>query len=200
MIACLQGKLIYKSPEQVILNVNGVGYQVHVPLTTFYELPDLQQEVLLNIYTHVREDCIHLFGFLTSSEKEMFLRLIEVAGIGPKLAVNILSGIRAEELRSAIWTGDISRLNCVKGVGKKTAERIVVELKDKLKDEMIQFEPVAGGKEDSGKVARDALSALANLGYRPREAEHAVRRALQQAKEASPTLENIIREALKMLV
>jgi Holliday junction DNA helicase RuvA len=200
MIASLQGKLIHKSPGYVVINVNGVGYRVHVPLTTFYELPDLHQEVLLNIYTHVREDCLHLFGFLSHQEKVMFLRLIEVAGIGPKLAVNILSGITAEDLRSAIWAGDINRLNCVRGVGKKIAERIVVELRDKLKDDMIRIEPVTGSTGDSGEIMRDALSALLNLGYRPKEAEQAVKSAVQQASDPLPTLENVIRNALKLLV
>jgi Holliday junction DNA helicase RuvA len=199
MIASLQGILIHKSPEHLIINVNGVGYQVHVSLTTFCELPDLHQEVLLNIYTHVREDCIHLFGFISLQEKEMFMRLIEVAGIGPRLAVNILSGITAEDLRSAIWAGDITRLNSIRGVGKKIAERIVIELRDKLKADMIRIEPDSGSIKGAEQMMRDALSALLNLGYRPKEAEEAVKRAFQQVTETPPTLGNVIRDALRLL-
>ena len=118
MIAFLCGILIHKSPEHVVINVNGVGYRVHVPLSTFYDLGEINEEVCLNIHTHVREDLIHLYGFLTTLEKDMFLRLIEVTKIGPKLALSILSGIPAEDLRSAIWSGDVERLSCIKGVDR----------------------------------------------------------------------------------
>lgn len=200
MIAFLCGILIHKSPEHVVINVNGVGYRVHVPLSTFYDLGEINEEVCLNIHTHVREDLIHLYGFLTTLEKDMFLRLIEVTKIGPKLALSILSGIPAEDLRSAIWSGDVERLSCIKGVGKKTSERIVVELRDKLRAAEPVFPVVTGYGRTESDVMGDAISALMNLGYNQKEADAAIKRVAKDGQGGDLSLENLIKEALKNLM
>src|SRR5215210_7124447 len=132
MIAQLSGKLIYKQPNTIIIDVGGVGYEVTIPVSTFYELGDAGSDVSLRIHTNVREDSIQLFGFWTAREKELFLRLTSVSGIGPKLAITMLSGMPATELITAIRNNDLARLTAIPGVGKKTAERVVVELRDKL--------------------------------------------------------------------
>ncbi len=200
MIASLRGVLAYKSPEYIILDVNGVGYRVQVPLSTFYDLPDVEERVGLNIHTHVREDLIHLYGFLTLNEKAMFCRLLDVSGIGPKLALNILSGISADEMRNAIWAGNLARLQSIKGVGKRTAERIIVELRDKLKHEE-PFPPGADrGAEGVSDPMEDAVSALLNLGYTNKEAEAAVRKAVRELEGTDPGLERLIKQALKVLL
>jgi holliday junction DNA helicase RuvA len=200
MIAFLCGILIQKSPEHVVINVNGVGYRVHVPLSTFYDLGDINEEVCLNIHTHVREDLIHLYGFLSTLEKDMFLRLIEVTKIGPKLALSILSGIPAEDLRSAIWAGDVGRLGCIKGVGKKTSERIVMELRDKLRGAESAFPAVTGYGRTESDVMGDAISALMNLGYNQKEADAAIKRLAKDGQGEDLSLENLIKEALKKLM
>ena len=133
MIGYLEGKLRHKSPDYIILDVHGVGYMVQVPLSTFYDLPDLGQGVSLNIHTHVREDAIQLYGFRTAAEREMFLTLTTVNGVGPRLAVNILSGISPDELRVVVMQQNPARLRSIPGVGKKIAERIMLELRDSLK-------------------------------------------------------------------
>lgn len=199
MIATLRGTLTHKTLDYVILNVNGVGYRVHVSLSTFSELPELNSEVDLNIHTYVREDLIHLYGFYTLQEKEMFLRLIEVSGVGPKLALSILSGIAAPDLKAAIWTGDLNRLNQVKGVGKKTAQRIVVDLKDKLqKEEPVPLESMQS--DVSQGVVSDTVSALVNLGYTLKESEKAVSRIMRDDGEQEHTLEELLRKSLKTLM
>ena len=198
MIAQLRGKLIHKSPEYSIIDVGGVGYRVFTPFSTFYELPDIENQVTLHTYTNVREDALQLFGFLTTEEKEMFQLLLGVSGIGPKLAVNILSGITPEELRSALLNGNLLRLTAIPGIGKKTAERMVLELKDKalkLHKEKpgVQTIPVATGDE----VLEDAVSALLNLGYKRPQAEG----ALDIVKKDNPAsdIEEMIKGALKIL-
>ena len=169
MIAHLRGKLAQKDPSRVIVDVNGVGYEVFVPLTTFTALPGLGSEVSIDIHTHVREDIIALYGFSTRRERAIFEKLMTISGIGPKLAVTILSGGSVEDLVTAIKRGDLPRLTAIPGVGKKTAERIVVELKDKLQD--FSEEPA------KPVVETDVLSALENLGYNRAVAEAALSRA-----------------------
>lgn len=198
MIAQLRGKLIHKSPEYSIIDVGGVGYRVFTPFSTFYELPDLENQVTLHTYTNVREDALQLFGFLTTDEKEMFQLLLGVSGIGPKLAVNILSGIIPEDLRSALLNGNLLRLTAIPGIGKKTAERMVLELKEKalkLHKEKpgVQAKAVAAGDE----VLEDAVSALLNLGYKRPQAEG----ALEKVKKDNPDsdIEEMIKGALKIL-
>jgi Holliday junction DNA helicase RuvA len=198
MIGFLEGKLRVKSPEYVIVDVNGVGYHVQVPLSTFYDLPDLGRPVMLNIHTHVREDAIQLFGFRTVGEKEMFLLLTGVNGVGPKLALGILSGISPDELRQAIVRQDYVRLKNVPGVGKKIADRIVLELRDKIQGksgEKAAPQPLAA----PGDTLPDAFSALLNLGYRSAEAEKALKLARQGLGE-NPSIEELLRGALKALV
>ncbi len=198
MIASLEGKLRAKNPEYVIVDVGGVGYHVQVPLSTFYELPDLGQPVMLNVHTHVREDAIQLFGFRSMAEKEMFLLLTAVNGIGPRLAIGILSGISPEELRQVIVRQDHLRLKNVPGVGKKIAERVVLELRDKVQGKSREKAAPAQPFADGADSLPDAFSALVNLGYRPAEAEKALQRAKASLGE-NPSLEELLRGALKAL-
>ena len=169
MIAYLRGKLMQKDPARVIVDVNGVGYEVFIPLTTFTSLPEAGTEVAIDVHTHVREDLIALYGFSTRRERLIFEKLMTISGIGPKLAVTILSGGSVEDLVGAIRRSDLARLTAIPGVGKKTAERIILELKDKLSD----FVEVP----QKPAVEIDVLSALENLGYGRAFAESALRRA-----------------------
>jgi Holliday junction DNA helicase RuvA len=199
MIAHLTGVLLTKTPQSIVIDVGGVGYEAMVPLSTFYALPETSERVGLLIHTHVRDDALILFGFHTRIEKDLFLMLISVSGIGPKLAVNVLSGIGPQELLVAIARGDAMRLQAIPGVGKKTAERIALELKDRaskaLGDRDMPQAPTAQGEER--RIMDDALSALVNLGYSAKSAKMAVDRA--QAGVGEITLEGLIREALRTL-
>jgi holliday junction DNA helicase RuvA len=195
MIAYLEGKLRLKSPDYIIIDVHGVGYFVQIPLSTFYELPELGQTVSLNIHTHVREDALQLFGFKTIAEKEMFLHLVSVNGVGPRLAINILSGINADDLRQVLLMQDHERLRNIPGVGKKIAERLMLELRDRLKIKK-EDEPLRPPLEIS--AYSDAFSALLNLGYRPAEADKALKQA-QQNTDENPPLEKLLKEALRIL-
>ena len=200
MIAHLKGILLSKSPNAIIIDNNGLGYEVFVPLSTFYTLPDEEgQEISLHIHTHVREDAFILFGFKTILEKKIFRLLISVSGIGPKLAVNILSGIGPDTLLEAIAHGDVAKLQSIPGVGKKTAERISLELKDKAQSARsdIDLPPVKIRSYEENEIRDDALSALVNLGYSSKAAGNAVDKAL--AKSGGMTLERVITEALKVL-
>lgn len=201
MIATISGKLTHKSPEFLIVDVNGIGYRVIAPLTTYYKLPDTNSSVFLYTYTHVREDALILFGFLTYEEKELFKKLIAVSQIGPKLAVNILSGITARELKEAIAKGDIVRLTSIPGVGRKTAERIVLELKDKIDFIVEDTQPSAVSRQLSVRrdpLFEDAVSALVNLGYKKGVAEDAVKQARGREGEGAD-IEGLIKESLKIL-
>jgi len=199
MIAHLSGNLYEKTPQSVIIRTGGVGYEVFVPLSTFYSLPEEEQDVSLHIYTHVREDALVLFGFHTKLEKELFVMLTSVSGIGPRLAANILSGVGPHELLEAMAGGDAARLRAIPGVGKKTAERIALELKDsagQLRGTGELTVPPVAEIEDR-RLYDDALSALMNLGYSAASAKRAVERAASRIEE--PGLEELIREALKIL-
>jgi Holliday junction DNA helicase RuvA len=198
MIGFLEGKLRAKSPEYVIVDVHGVGYHVHVPLSTFYDLPELGESVGLNIYTHVREDLIQLYGFRTVAEKEMFLLLTGVNGVGPKLAVGILSGISPDELKKVIILQDYLRLKNIPGVGKKIADRVMLELRDKVQSKPKEKPGHDQPFTDGGNAFPDAFSALTNLGYRPAEAEKALKR-VQEALGENPSLQDILKSALKAL-
>jgi holliday junction DNA helicase RuvA len=197
MIAFIEGRLLFKSPEWIIVSAQGIGYQIAVPLSSFYDLPDIEQAVRLHIYTHVRQDAIQLFGFLTPREKEIFLLLIGVSGIGPKVALNILSGISSEDFSTALLAQDSARVQRIPGIGKKTSERIVLELKDKIK----KLSPVTLAplnlKTEEGHW-EDALSALVNLGYPKAVAEKALGRISAEPGEAI-SLEDLLRKALKLL-
>lgn len=198
MIAYLTGLVLTKTTQSVLIDTGGIGYEVFVPLSTFYTLPEKDEKVSLHIYTYVREDALSLFGFGTKLEKNLFLMLISVSGIGPKLAVNILSGIGPQELLEAIAGGDVVRLQAIPGVGKKTAERIALELKEaavKITGQEIIPPPVYEGEDK--RIFDDAFSALVNLGYPIKSAKAAVEKARSLVKEIS--LEGLIREALKIL-
>ena len=189
LIAHITGKLIQKQPNSVIVDVGGVGYELTVPLSTFYDLGDPGAEVSLRAYTYVREDALQLFGFRTEREKRLFLLMIGVSGIGPKLAITALSGMSAEELIHAIRTENLAKLVGVPGVGKKTAERMLVELKDKvaqLSSPEMEEQLKAGAIISVGDAMRDDLiSALINLGYQKAAVEKAVASVIREKPEAS---------------
>ncbi|MGA3025189.1 MAG: Holliday junction branch migration protein RuvA [Bryobacteraceae bacterium] len=200
MIASLRGKLLEKHPNQVIVDTGGVGYDVTIPVSTFSSLGEAGSEVRLRIHTHVREDAIQLFGFLTAEEKTVFERLISVSGIGPKLAITVLSGLATPDLVAAIREGSVERLVRIPGVGKKTAERMVLELKDKL--EMYPGVPRAAAAASApadalSAVEQDVLSALLNLGCQRAAAEVAVRKA--RAAGAGAEFEAMFRKALEVV-
>jgi holliday junction DNA helicase RuvA len=199
MIAHLRGSLQAKSPRCLILDVNGVGYEVTVPLTTFYELPDLGSTVSFHIHTHVRENALQLYGFRTPQEKELFVRLMGVNGIGPRLAINILSGISAGELVATVRQEDVARLIVIPGVGRKTAERIIVELRDKLAGLEIAGESdLRAPQQTSTAVVDDALSALLNLGYKRAVAQRAIDQACKLLQR-NITLESLLQRCLRSL-
>ena len=198
MIGFLEGKLRAKSPECVILDVHGVGYHVQVPLSTFYDLPEPGQPLELNIHTHVREDAIQLYGFRTLAEKEMFLLLTGVNGVGPKLALGILSGINPDELRLVIVRQDYVRLKNIPGVGKKIADRVMLELRDKVQGKTKEKTGPAQPFVETGNAYPDAFSALVNLGYRPAEAEKALK-DLRKVLGENPSLEDLLKGALRAL-
>lgn len=199
MIASLTGRLAFKAPTYLILDVHGVGYEVFIPLSTYYGLPSLSENTFLSVHTHVREDAIQLFGFLTSQEKEAFVLLTSVSGVGPKLALSVLSALPVSDLVVAIQSADVEKLTTVPGIGNKSASRLVLELKDKV----AKLHPGLVGTQDSLGQGQDvtfddALSALVNLGYRPPDAKE----ALKQVKKSHPesiVLKDMIRECLKEL-
>lgn len=200
MIARISGFLIHKSISQVIVDTHGVGYSIFVPLTTFYELPDPGQPVTLHIHTQLKQDAISLFGFHTSREKDLFQLMIAVSGIGPKLALNILSGISAEELIGAISRGNLRRLIGIPGIGKKTAERMILELRDRVITLTTEATVSTAGDQRTAAdlIKEDALSALVNLGYKSHAAEEILDRVLRQFPE-TPALDVLLKEVLKVL-
>jgi holliday junction DNA helicase RuvA len=194
MIAHLRGKLLVKHPNQAIVETGGVGYDVTISVPTFSDLPALGAEVNLHIHTHVREDQIALYGFVRLADKSLFEKLLTVSGIGPKLAITILSGMPADEMVGSIRGNDVARLTRIPGIGRKTAERMVLELRDKLP-------PAASGQEIAvptmSPVEEDVLSALMNLGYQRAAAEKSVSAALKSSKNGS--FDQLFREALGAL-
>ena len=198
MIALLSGQLVSKQVSQIIVDVGGVGYRLMIPLSTFYALPD-EGQVRVHVHTHVREDAILLFGFLTPVEKELFILLLSVSGIGPKVALNILSQLPAEELRGALARGDAQRLATVPGIGKKTAERLILELREKIGPVGHSEGPElsVADRQTTSDMRDDALSALVNLGYK----ENLSRKALESlAPQPGVGLEEILKQALKILM
>jgi Holliday junction DNA helicase RuvA len=198
VIAYLSGRLLEKHPNRLVVDVHGVGYDVQVPLSTFYEMAEPGADVSLKVHTHVREDQIALFGFGSQLELELFERLIAVGGIGPKLALAALSGLEPTDLVRAVRTSDIARLSSVPGIGRKTAERICLELKDK----MPAAAPAAGVAvpvlSEGDELRTDLLSALVNLGYQRHGAERVVDRALREAGD-QPVFEQVLKQALRGL-
>jgi Holliday junction DNA helicase RuvA len=198
MIAQLRGTLADKRPNQILVDVGGVGYLVHIPVSTFYALGDLHSNVTLLIHTQVREDAISLYGFLSSREKHLFELLISASGVGPVLALKILSGMSVDDLVPAVRSGDLVRLTRIPGVGRKTAERIVVELRDKLA--AMETPESARQPVVTMGAAADVISALLNLGYEERVAEQAVERAGKDGTTESPeSFEALLRAALQQL-
>jgi Holliday junction DNA helicase RuvA len=199
MIAHISGILFSKNPQSVIVDINGVGYQILIPLSTFYQLPDETERVSLHVYTHVREDTLQLFGFQTGMEKGLFLLLISVSGIGPKVALNILSGMGSEELLGAIVRNDSERIATIPGVGPKTSQRITLELKEKASKLAggIELEPKERVRIEDKEIYEDALSALINLGYPIKAAKKAVDKVIQVDNEMN--IETLLKEALRNL-
>ena len=204
MIAHLSGTLLFKEPNSVIVDVSGVGYDVSIPLSTFYDLGDEGSSVKLRIYTHVKEDALQLFGFKTERERQLFVNFISVSGIGPKLGIALLSGMSADELITSIKGNNLARLTLIPGVGRKTAERLIVDLREKMTALSVTqadeepgkaSEASAGSSEDN--VRSDALSALFNLGYQRSAAEKAVDAALSDGGEI--TVESVLRRTLRKL-
>ena len=198
MIAHLTGRLLSKSPSSVILDAHGVGYQVDIALSTYFALPHLEESISLVISTHIRNDTIQLFGFLTPAEKETFTLLTGISGIGPKLALSALSTLSVKDILSAIQHNDVNKLSSTPGIGKKSASRIVLELKDKVA-KFISADALPGEQlpaEDT--LQSDAESALTNLGYRPADVQKAITRTREKLDE-NQNLELIIRESLKEL-
>jgi Holliday junction DNA helicase RuvA len=191
MIGRLTGRLAAKAPDHVLLDVGGVGYLVHIPLSTFYELPDAEGPASLWVHTHVREDALALYGFLTERERTLFLLLLGVTGIGPRVALTVLSGIPPAELIDALRSQDVRRLVAIPGVGKKTAERMVLELAEKVASLPGEAPP----KAPAAVAADDVVSALVNLGYRKAEAERAVDAAARSggSREFGPFLKEALR-------
>lgn len=193
MIALLRGRILDKHPQRVVVDVNGVGYDVQVPLSTFYSLGEPGTEVTLRVHTHVREDAIALFGFLTPLELELFERLIAINGVGPKLALAVLSGIDPPELVRAVRLQDMARLTAIPGVGKKTSERIALELKDRL-PKGLQVD-VTRPRSPSDELRDDVISALLNLGYQRSAAEKAVEKVMTDGG----SFQDVLKNALKSL-
>lgn len=199
MFALITGKLAHKSATEVIVDVAGIGYQVYIPLSTFYELPEMGDPVSFHIHTHVKEDAIQLFGFRSREEKSIFQLMIQVSGIGPKLAINVLSGISGPDLAKAVSGGDLARLVAIPGIGKKTAERMVLELKDKF-SKLVSEEMAGPAREEvpDDILMNDALSALENLGYK----QPVAKKALDQVRgslDGDLTIEELLKKALKFL-
>jgi Holliday junction DNA helicase RuvA len=204
MIAHLSGTLLSKQATSVIVDVAGVGYEVTIPLSTFYDLEDTGSSVQLRVYTHVREDTLQLYGFKTIRERELFLKIISVSGIGPKLGITLLSGMSADELIAAIRTNDLARLTLIPGIGRKTAERLVIELREKVAsltsaqlEEELRAKAAVGGEPRQDSVRSDALSALLNLGYQRSSAEKAIDSALGEGGDLS--VESVLRRVLRKL-
>ena len=205
MIAHLSGTLLSKQATSVIVDVGGVGYELAIPLSTFYDLGEIGEPVQLRVYTHVREDALQLYGFKSARERELFLQLISVNGVGPALAIKLLSGMNADEMIASIRTNNLVRLVAIPGVGRKTAERLVVDLRDKiaalsspaLEEEFAAKAAVEGAPTTTEAMRNDAMSALANLGYQKAPVEKAVKNALDEGGELS--VEVILRRSLRSL-
>jgi Holliday junction DNA helicase RuvA len=197
MIAHLKGILTHKSPVEIVVDINGVGYQVFVSLTTFYALPELGSEVSLGIHTHMREEALKLFGFYSVDEKRIFEKLITVNKVGPKLALTILSGMPPAEFLSAIDSSDVAKLSTIPGIGRKTAERMILELRDKLAGLSLEFTPTEDSMPHNG-LFDDALSALINLGYKKNDAEQTLKKVYAK-EEKDSSLESLIKECLNLL-
>ena len=196
MIARLKGSLIEKSADRLVVDVQGVGYEVFIPFSTYYELGEIGETVSLHIYTQIKEDALNLYGFLTVQEKQLFTRLIQISGIGPKLGVAILSGLPVEEFVQAVANSDLVKLNSIPGVGKKSAERIILEMRDKVLSLLPEVEQTLSAHR-SGSTRGDVISALINLGYPKHTAEKAVSRARKDGE--TDRFEDLLKRALRKI-
>ena len=200
MIASLTGVLKYKSPTEILIDVHGVGYTVHIPLSTYEKLGDAGTPVSLLTYFHVREDAMQLFGFFSDEERRLFKLLISVSGIGPKIAQGILSGMNVEELKTNLLSGNVTALTAIPGVGKKTAERLILELRDKVGGVMAETGTLSAGSISSATMRSDALQALTSLGYNIQIAEKSIRLVLQETEGEIISLEELIKRELRHTV
>jgi holliday junction DNA helicase RuvA len=200
MIALISGKIVYKGISHVIVDVQGVGYRIFIPLTTFYELPEAGQTITLHVHTNVKQDAINLFGFYTNQERDLFQLMISVSGIGPKMSMNILSGIPAQDLLRAISGGNVGKLVNIPGVGKKMAERLILELKEKvIKKMMIEKMPAVDDQQQTSDIImEDVLSALVNLGYKNNVARDALDKAVRSSDEKLG-MDKLLKKTLKIL-
>jgi len=200
MIALLSGKIAYKGISHIVVDTQGVGYRVFIPLTTFYELPEAGEAVTLHIHTSVKEDAINLFGFYTLQERELFQLMISVSGIGPKVAMNILSGISSAELLEAISGGNLAKLITIPGIGRKMAERLILELKEKAAKKMAADQiPVTDARQKQNDMIReDVLSALVNLGYKASAAKDALDKVVRDVV-GEPAMDQLLKKALNIL-
>src|SRR5688500_12294581 len=204
MIAHLSGTLLSKNPNSVIVDVSGVGYEVNIPVSTFYELEDTGTNVKLRIYTHVKEDALQLYGFRTARERELFINFISVSGIGPKIGIALLSGMSADELIASIKTNNLARLTLIPGVGKKTAERLIVDLREKMTAlATAEIAEDTGAPQPTAEISSadhvrsEALSGLMNLGYQRSAAEKAIDSALSEGGDIS--VESVLKRSLRKL-
>ena len=197
MIAHLKGKLTYKSPIEIAIDVNGVGYQVFVPLSTFYALPELEENIFLDIHTHMREESLKLFGFYTTDEKRIFEKLIAINKVGPKLALTILSGMSPAELFITIDSNDIGKLSTIPGIGRKTAERLILEMRDRMDGISLDSDIKKDSIPQNG-LFDDALSALINLGYKKNQAEQTLKKVYPEG-ETGGSIEDVIKKSLSLL-
>ena len=196
MITFLQGQLVDKQPTRIVLDVNGVGYELFIPISSYDRLPSCDDPCRILTHDHVREDSHILFGFMTEDERRTFLLLVSISGIGPKLALSVLSGLNVREIRLAVADGDVKRLNSISGIGKKTAERIIVELRDKItQTEILEATAPSSSTDASDIGTRDAIMALIALGYKEATARKMVIKALDPDK-AGASVEDIIKRAL----
>ncbi len=198
MIGFLRGRVLDKHPNRILIDVNGVGYELYVPLSTYYDVGDTGSDISLRVHTHVREDALQLFGFLTSLEQLLFERLIGISGIGPKLAIAVLSGIESRELVVSVQRADVARLTRIPGIGKKTAERIVLELKDRLADVAVSEADTGVEPPTADRLRDDLVSALENLGYHRPLAEKAADAA--RARDGAAAFEDALKSALRELM
>ena len=200
MIALISGKIVYKGISHVVIDAHGVGYRIFIPLTTFYELPEAGQIITLHVHTHVKQDAINLFGFYTVQERDLFQLMLSVSGIGPKMSMNILSGISVQEMLRAISSGDVRKLISIPGLGKKLAERLILELKEKVVKKMMAEEvPATDNQQKINEIIKeDVLSALINLGYKSNMAQDALDKVLYtSAKELA--MDQLLKKTLKIL-
>ena len=200
MISSLTGILKHKSPTEILIDVHGVGYTVHIPLSTYEKLGDVGASISLLTHFHVREDAMQLFGFFSDEERRLFKLLISVSGIGPKIAQGILSGMNVEELKLNLLSGNVTALIAIPGVGKKTAERMILELRDKVGGVMAETGTMSAGSMKSATIRSDALQALTSLGYNIQIAEKSIRLVLQETEGEIIALEELIKRALRHTV